>query len=143
MGKQATTNQDKERIRELERQLAEANDGCPCRHTTPCRPRCTCIMSGSSAGCLRCTKYGSKKQKKAVAKILATYIDNGGRLKEFEEKLDAINDVIWDEALPYTNDGDVEHVIDSHADTLPERFRKLSAVIDKIQTITNWRPDPG
>jgi hypothetical protein len=136
-------NKDKTRIKELERQLVEAKDACPCRHTTPCLPRCTCVNLESSTGCLRCAKYGSKKQQKAVAERLATYIDNGARLQDFEKRLDDANDVIWDEADPYTNDGDVEHVIHSHADTLPERFRKLVAAIDKIRQITNWRSDIG
>ena len=37
---------------------------CPCTTSAaPCRPRCTCIMPSSSAGCDRCAQYGSIEQR--------------------------------------------------------------------------------
>lgn len=63
---------------EIEQRLAslEATDGagCPCRHTTPCHPRCTCTMPASSRGCRRCCRYGSKKQQAAQARYLASLV---------------------------------------------------------------------
>lgn len=44
---------------------------CPCVHTEPCSPRCTCVMPYSSRGCRRCCSYGSKEQRVAVAERLA------------------------------------------------------------------------
>jgi hypothetical protein len=63
------------------------------------------------------------------------------RIKELEAKLDFANDIIWDDALPYMFD--VEHSINYHSDNVPDHYRKLAAVIRKLQEITNWRPDPG
>jgi hypothetical protein len=48
---------------------------CPCLHTTPCHPRCTCVNGFSSSGCLRCCSYGSKEQQVAKAKWLVERID--------------------------------------------------------------------
>lgn len=44
---------------------------CPCLHTTPCDPRCTCVVSVSSRGCTRCCSYGNAEQQKAMAEHLA------------------------------------------------------------------------
>lgn len=50
---------------------AEADDeACPCLHTTPCHPSCTCVTGGSSRGCARCCSYGSPAQQKAMAEYL-------------------------------------------------------------------------
>jgi len=62
-------------------------------------------------------------------------------LDEAVVRLDAINAVVWDEALPYMFDP--EHLISCHADTLPEAYRKLVAAINKILEQSNFRPDPG
>lgn len=62
-------------------------------------------------------------------------------LEEAIQKLDAINDVVWDEALPYM--GDVEHRIQCHADSLPEAYRRLAAAVERILALSNFRPDPG
>lgn len=35
---------------------------CPCLHTTPCSPRCSCRMPASNSGCLCCCSYGSPEQ---------------------------------------------------------------------------------
>lgn len=43
---------------------------CPCLHTTPCHPRCTCVNGFSSHGCSRCCTYGSSDQQKAMAERL-------------------------------------------------------------------------
>jgi len=56
----------------------EAERGCPCKHVTPCQEMCSCANGLYSAGCLRCCKYGSKEQQKAVAERLATVLDNYG-----------------------------------------------------------------
>ncbi len=45
--------------------------GCPCQHTTPCHPRCTCVMPYSSRGCERCCSYGSLTQRKENAERIA------------------------------------------------------------------------
>ena len=44
---------------------------CPCLHTTPCHPRCTCVMPQSSVGCRRCCSYGSPEQQRQMAEYLA------------------------------------------------------------------------
>lgn len=49
---------------------------CPCLHTTPCDPRCTCINSLSSSGCLRCCSYGSPEQQRSAAQAIAFAIDS-------------------------------------------------------------------
>lgn len=53
------------------------SDGCPCRWTTPCHSRCTCVISFSSQGCRRCCSYGSTVQREETAKHLARQIDGG------------------------------------------------------------------
>jgi len=74
-------------IRELRAQLLnrtesnamtmEDHKACPCLHTTPCGPGCTCVMPGSSNGCRRCCSYGSKERQKIKAIWLAQLIDRG------------------------------------------------------------------
>lgn len=46
--------------------------GCPCHHTEPCHPRCTCVQPFSSHGCARCCRYGSPEQQKRKAERLAS-----------------------------------------------------------------------
>jgi len=48
---------------------------CPCLHTTPCQPDCTCVTPWMSHGCMRCCSYGSPEQQKAMAEHLAPAID--------------------------------------------------------------------
>lgn len=48
----------------------ERKGGCPCEHTTPCHPDCTCINHFMSRGCERCCRYGSSEQQKAMAEYL-------------------------------------------------------------------------
>jgi len=48
---------------------------CPCLHTVPCNPQCTCVTPVMSFGCLRCCSYGSPDQQQAMAKHLASAID--------------------------------------------------------------------
>ena len=55
--------------------IIERHQSCPCLHTTPCQPRCTCVHGGSSSGCYRCCSYGSKEQQKHAAERLAKKID--------------------------------------------------------------------
>jgi hypothetical protein len=50
-------------------------DGCPCKHTTPCRHDCTCVNPMMSCGCSRCATYGSAEQKRQMAEHLAAIID--------------------------------------------------------------------
>lgn len=40
---------------------------CPCRYTTPCHKRCSCVTPASSVGCNRCCTYGSVEQRTARA----------------------------------------------------------------------------
>jgi len=44
---------------------------CPCFHTTPCHPQCTCAHPAASHGCDRCCTYGSPEQQQAQAERLA------------------------------------------------------------------------
>lgn len=44
---------------------------CPCHHTTPCHPNCTCVKPFMSRGCSRCCRYGSSEQQRAKAEYLA------------------------------------------------------------------------
>jgi len=66
----------------------ERNKACPCLYTTPCHPRCTCVMPYSSSGCHRCCTYGSPEQRKAKAEYLARFIDAGWAAEEEKEKSD-------------------------------------------------------
>ena len=54
--------------------------GCPCLHTTPCSPQCTCANRFSSYGCMRCCSYGSPEQQKQRAEVLAQLGDSSSRL---------------------------------------------------------------
>ncbi len=56
---------------EIKRLRETYGNGCPCRHTTPCQPNCTCAKSMMSHGCRRCCRYGSKQQQVAMAEHLA------------------------------------------------------------------------
>lgn len=69
---------------------------CPCMHTKPCDPRCTCVDPFSSVGCGRCCSYGSREQQRATAEYLAGRIDGApdprlsaleSRVKELEAAL--------------------------------------------------------
>jgi 8-oxo-dGTP diphosphatase len=55
--------------------MTEEHRACPCIHTTPCRPDCTCVQPFSSFGCRRCASYGSPEQQRAKSESLATRID--------------------------------------------------------------------
>src|SRR5690242_13714524 len=51
--------------------MSENNrESCPCCHTTPCHPHCTCVASHSSHGCRRCCSYGGKEQQQERARHL-------------------------------------------------------------------------
>ena len=50
-------------------------EACPCKHTKPCHPDCTCVKEYSSRGCKRCCTYGSKEQQIKMAELLASKID--------------------------------------------------------------------
>jgi hypothetical protein len=60
---------------------------CPCLHTTPCHPRCTCIESFSSSGCRRCCTYGSPEQQAAKARYLANIQLDSTELKTLVDNL--------------------------------------------------------
>lgn len=51
---------------------------CPCFHTTPCHPRCTCIEPTSSVGCLCCCTHGSPEQQRAHAEFIQELIEKAG-----------------------------------------------------------------
>ena len=51
------------------------DDGCPCKHTTPCSDSCTCADGMRSGGCRRCASYGSDEQRKQNAEHLARILD--------------------------------------------------------------------
>lgn len=53
------------------KRIAELEGSCPCEHTEPCSPNCTCIHPISSCGCSRCCRYGSKAQKMVNAERLS------------------------------------------------------------------------
>ena len=40
---------------------------CVCTMAEPCQPNCTCAKPYMSHGCLRCCRYGSEEQRKAMA----------------------------------------------------------------------------
>ena len=52
------------------------NRSCPCLYTTPCQEGCTCVHPHSSRGCTRCCTYGSREQRRGMAKYLAKKIDS-------------------------------------------------------------------
>ena len=49
----------------------EVLSSCPCVHTTPCDPDCTCVNPWMSRGCARCCSYGSLERRKLMAEHLA------------------------------------------------------------------------
>lgn len=77
------------RAEQAEARLREAEQACPCRHTTPCHPRCTCANPASSAGCRRCCKYGSPEQQRAMAEHLVDKEHADARLAAVQERLAA------------------------------------------------------
>lgn len=60
---------------EIDKVRGAKRDGCPCRHTTPCHPGCTCVNPASSVGCGRCCSYGSPEQQKTAAEWIAKGVD--------------------------------------------------------------------
>lgn len=48
--------------------------GCPCLHTEPCSPACSCASPVMSGGCFRCCSYGDEERKKRRAEVLAKLI---------------------------------------------------------------------
>ena|SRR3990167_7045856 len=44
--------------------------GCPCLHTVPCSPQCSCATPVMSGGCSRCCSYGSAEQRHEQAERL-------------------------------------------------------------------------
>ena len=44
--------------------------GCPCLHTVPCSPQCSCATPVMSGGCSRCCNYGSAEQRHEQAERL-------------------------------------------------------------------------
>ena len=71
----AAIAQDFLTLMEIHERGSEKREACPCLHTTPCIPRCTCAMPGSSSGCRRCCTYGSREQQRAAAERLAKQVD--------------------------------------------------------------------
>ena len=77
------------RIGQEAKAFIESSNGraCPCKHTTPCTPRCTCVMSASSRGCDRCCTYGSAKQCREKAEW---FVAGWERAKRQREALETI-----------------------------------------------------
>lgn len=52
---------------------AMRTESCPCEfpEIEPCDPHCTCRVGGSSRGCRRCCRYGSREQQASRARGLA------------------------------------------------------------------------
>ncbi len=69
---------------------------CPCRYTTPCHLRCTCVLPISSWGCLRCCSHGSHEQRVAKAERLAAAIDATPRIGDGSVSL---SDAEWKTVL--------------------------------------------
>jgi hypothetical protein len=57
--------------------VREERRACPCLHTTPCHPRCTCVSPVSSSGCRRCCSYGSPDQQRTMAEELVARLEPG------------------------------------------------------------------
>jgi hypothetical protein len=89
----------KERLSEVSkgshRQRNAMSEGCPCLHTEPCDPRCTCVHGSSSFGCSRCCTYGSKEQQKKRAEYLATLQARTKRLEKASRNLLLSADASW------------------------------------------------
>jgi hypothetical protein len=76
----AAARAEAERLTKQVSQLRYGHAACPCLHTTPCDPDCTCVSSISSRGCARCCSYGSIPQQRAKAERLAGLDDENTRL---------------------------------------------------------------
>lgn len=63
------------------------HEACPCLHTAPCSPNCTCVHGGSSRGCSRCCSYGSNEQQQRKAEWLARQIDSGREIASIAAEL--------------------------------------------------------
>ena len=82
-------------VRAENAELRQRADGCPCRHTTPCSPNCTCVNRASSHGCSRCCRYGSPEQQRAQAERLVGRAETDvgwmrPRIAGLEAELDAV-----------------------------------------------------
>lgn len=53
---------------------------CPCLHTTPCHPDCTCVNIFMSRGCDRCCSYGSPEQQREKAEHLVKLLNTATEL---------------------------------------------------------------
>lgn len=47
--------------------LQNNENDCVCTRAEPCQKNCSCAKPLMSHGCLRCCRYGSEEQKKAMA----------------------------------------------------------------------------
>lgn len=68
--------------------LVAEHRGCPCLHTAPCDPRCTCVNPASSRGCRRCCSYGSPQQQAARAEHLVAAEAELATLRQRGERLE-------------------------------------------------------
>lgn len=91
---------------------------CPCHHTTPCQPRCTCVTGGSSFGCLRCCTYGSPEQQRGKAEKIARWIDYGRSAAtrpaedaRFNPKFDLDDELRWILGRPGFAVRDIAHLL--------------------------------
>ncbi len=112
----------------LDELASKAAEACPCLHTTPCDPRCTCVEPLSSTGCSRCCSYGRKAQQIIAAEHLAALpvLDSQALERTITEASNALFDVCGE---------DYEHIIACHADTLPEMYRAQAVASDKALQI--------
>ncbi len=73
---------------------------CPCKHTVPCHPNCTCVKQHMSRGCQRCCTYGSPEQQKAKAERLATLLNKAEKAQKYAQELlltemSGISELVW------------------------------------------------
>ena len=60
--------------------------GCPCLHTVPCSPQCSCANQLLSGGCTRCCNYGSAEQRHEQAERLTRNQDVAIKAAEIERR---------------------------------------------------------
>ena len=109
---------------------SEPHRACPCLHTTPCHPRCTCMMSLSSSGCWRCCSYGSREQQRAMAELLASRIDRPApQPAPSADVVDLLRRL--DDAIKV-----VEYVPLDHEPPLGQTLREARAELERLYGIT-------
>jgi hypothetical protein len=114
---------------------------CPCRYTTPCGPRCTCVNPISSTGCTRCCSYGPIESQRAKAKDLARRIDSHTRLVDVvRASLFAEDYAKADERGAQRNAPD-ELTAKDIADGYHEGYVRLHDLVSKLWAAVEKLPD--